>query len=125
MLEPGGDVAHLARFLGGVGADIAFHRLNAAVDHPEAFLRAALVAEHGVAIDQLDDHGPVFLMGLVHILEGLRGLDDMRVGVDTTHGPPRHGGVAVSCFCSTRPGAARLLMRRCAPNEWGALAARL
>ena len=87
VLEPRGDVAHLARFLRGVGADVAFHRLHPAVDDPEFLLLAAMIVGNDDVVGFLGADPRLETAEFrVEILERGLAFDHMGIGVYGSHG---------------------------------------
>ena len=87
MPEPRVDVAHLARRLRRVVADVLVLGDQPAVADPELLLRIlAVVGGDAHAGGLGDDHRRVAAVGFVHELPGVGRFEDMGVGIDGAHG---------------------------------------
>jgi len=88
MRQPRLDAEHLARFFGGVGADIAVLAMGASFDHPKIAHGIPFVAEQLRAESLGHQLRRKTALVPFQITPGLNGLDHMRIGVNRTHGYP-------------------------------------
>ena len=87
MGKPGADILHLARLARRVRADIAFLRQHPVIHVPELALRHPAGTRHRAAgLQRLNHQRSVMFEFRLEKIEGAFALDDMRVGIDRSHG---------------------------------------